>query len=169
MASSAPQPALDPVDIEALAAQEHESWSGWTRWMLGEIEKELKVYPGPIRSYDLSELACIRRWQRQVDTPYSDLSEKEKESDRKVVREKLGLYRSPEHRSKFPLPSRLAGLKNDAYDLVHDLQKAGGYWVYASDFVRMALDHLRHARNMANAAEVIATQRAQLDSKDPQA
>ncbi len=83
----------DPHDIEALAAVEHESWSGWTKWMLGEIKKELKVYPGKITSCDLSELACIRRWQRQMVTGYADLSEKEKESDRKVVREKLPAYR----------------------------------------------------------------------------
>jgi len=83
----------DPTDIEQLASEEHRSWSKWARYMLGEIKKELKVYPGPIRTTDLSELACIRRWQRQVATLYVDLSEEEKESDRKVVREKLPLYR----------------------------------------------------------------------------
>jgi hypothetical protein len=62
-------------------------------WMLDQIRKELKVYPGQIRSCDLSELACIRRWRRQMATPYGELSEKEKESDRIEVRKKLKVYR----------------------------------------------------------------------------
>ena len=86
--------------MEALAAQEHESWSKWTRWMLEEIEKEAKkraaseVGQGWMRfTNQLHKLDCVQRWERQVRTRYVDLSEREQESDRKVVREKLPLYR----------------------------------------------------------------------------
>lgn len=77
----------DPTDMEALAAQEHESWSKWTRWMLGEIEKESGG------DFNINSLDCVKRWRRQTATTYVDLSEREKESDRKVVREKLPFYR----------------------------------------------------------------------------
>jgi hypothetical protein len=86
--------------MEMLADQEHESWANWTRWMLGEMEKEAKeravseVGQGWMRFTDqLHKLTCVQRWSRQMNTTYPELSEKEKESDRKVVREKLGLYR----------------------------------------------------------------------------
>jgi hypothetical protein len=75
--------------MEALAAQEHESWANWTKWMLQEMNKEADG------DFELEGLPCVERWRRQAATPYADLSEKEKESDRKVVREKLALYRHP--------------------------------------------------------------------------
>lgn len=95
----------DPNDMEALADLEHESGSGWTKWMLGSIEKELQskragsfaeammADPAGDALDMLNALDCIERWRRQMVTPYADLSEKEKESDRKVVRAKLPLYR----------------------------------------------------------------------------
>ena len=77
----------DPEDMETLAAVEHESWSKWTRWMLSEIEKEAGG------DFDITSLPCVHRWKRQMITVYSDLSGREKESDRKVVREKIPHYR----------------------------------------------------------------------------
>ncbi len=102
----------DPHDMEALAAQEHESWAKWTRWMLGEIDQAIHegshVNGEPLAKAKLRaelsitvmeglrKLDCVKRWRRQMKTRYVDLSEKEKESDRKVVREKLPLYRPDE-------------------------------------------------------------------------
>ena len=90
----------DPEDIEVLAAAEHESWSGWTKWMLGQIEKELRPAideagrdgEDPMLAFE--NLPCVQRWRRQMKTPYAELSEKEKESDRKEAREKVKVYRS---------------------------------------------------------------------------
>ena len=82
--------------IEELAAQEHASWTGWTKWMLGRIEAELKenhpLGAGEHLFAVLGDLPCVRRWRSQVARPYERLSEKEKESDRKEVREKWDLY-----------------------------------------------------------------------------
>jgi hypothetical protein len=38
----------------------------------------------------------IARWKRQIDTPYNDLSEKEKESDREWARTMLRCVRKEE-------------------------------------------------------------------------
>ena len=88
----------DPKDMEALAALEHESWAGWTKWMLAEIRRELGEQNWALQGTSPLELfertvKCVQRWERQMATPYAELSEKEKESDRKVVREKIALYR----------------------------------------------------------------------------
>lgn len=57
------------VNLEQLAALEHEQWAHWTQYMLNNLTSE-----------------NIERWKRQIETPYSELSEKEKESDRKWAR-----------------------------------------------------------------------------------
>ena len=107
----------DSKDMEVLAAVEHESWAGWTKWMLDELTKELAEcsrlkckWCGGARNcvgfcldcegrmvrphITLDSLPCVQRWRRQMNTPYVSLSEKEKESDRKVVRKKLKVYRN---------------------------------------------------------------------------
>jgi hypothetical protein len=90
----------DPHDIEALAAAEHKSWSGWMLYMLQRIEREMleraETDAELVDAFDrLNDLACVKRWVRQMNTPYADLPEKEKESDRKEAREKLEVYRAP--------------------------------------------------------------------------
>ncbi len=64
--------------IDRLALIEHERWAHWQTF----------VHKNCVRQSDgsltiPSELA--ERWQRQIDTPFSQLSESEKESDRKQV------------------------------------------------------------------------------------
>lgn len=60
---------------EQLAALAHEQWSGWMRYLFGKC-----TYPGPSGVRMPSEWA--ERWMRQMNTPYAELSEAEKESDR---------------------------------------------------------------------------------------
>jgi len=55
--------------IDVLACLEHEQWAHWTRYMLNNLTEE-----------------NITQWEAQIKTPYSELSEKEKESDRKWAR-----------------------------------------------------------------------------------
>lgn len=68
--------------IETLAAIEHERWADWQRW----VHNRTWLH----NCNALSEAAVIRqpdwdRWERQIATPYADLSEREKESDREQV------------------------------------------------------------------------------------
>ncbi len=60
---------------EELAAYAHDAWSRWMKYLFDEsIEVGDGCYeiPAPL----------VRRWQRQMNTPYEKLPEEEKESDR---------------------------------------------------------------------------------------
>lgn len=97
----------DPFDIENMAAAEHESWSGWATRMLDQQEREIREFYGNRRRGERSNrdraaqaaveefraLPSTKRWRRQATTPYAELSEKEKESDRVEARKKLKVYR----------------------------------------------------------------------------
>lgn len=66
--------------VERLAALAHDSWTGWFIWM---AEKWYETHAS-------GEL-FVDRWRRQAATPYADLSEAEKESDRVEARKVLAL------------------------------------------------------------------------------
>lgn len=75
--------------VEKLAAIEHERWADWQRWvhdqgrLIGDSPMDM-VIPE----------AMWKRWQRQIDTPYDKLSEREKQSDREQVQRYLPLLHS---------------------------------------------------------------------------
>jgi hypothetical protein len=61
---------------ELLAAYAHEAWSGWMKYLWNkcdDIDAE-----GTIRIPNWA----VARWDRQMNTPYADLPESEKQSDR---------------------------------------------------------------------------------------
>ena len=60
---------------EELAALEHEQW---TRWMKHIFAKSIEHSDGHVEI----PLDFVLRWKRQINTPYADLSESEKDSDR---------------------------------------------------------------------------------------
>lgn len=69
---------------ERLADLEHERWSSWMRWMFttGTFNAD-GTWTMPA--------ALVERWQRQMNTPYAELSEREKDSDRKEVDKTLAV------------------------------------------------------------------------------
>jgi hypothetical protein len=79
-------------EIERVAEIQHNDiWSHWMKYMFtqGELDKEGNwIIPKE----------KVERWKRQMNTPYVDLTEKEKESDReqakKVVVEKERCWHS---------------------------------------------------------------------------
>ena len=73
--------------IEKGANLEHDRWARWQQYMFSLCLKDGN--PGLIIPQDL-----VEQWQRQINTPYSELSEEEKESDRKETRNYLPLIRS---------------------------------------------------------------------------
>lgn len=65
--------------LEALATIEHERWSHWQRYMHSLCRRKPDgslVVPAEL----------VERWERQITTPYADLTDSEKESDRNEVR-----------------------------------------------------------------------------------
>ncbi len=70
----------DEVEMqEVFAAMEHERWAKWQRYMHSKMVPDKDGFM--LLSPELYE-----RWERQINTPYSELSEQEKESDREQVR-----------------------------------------------------------------------------------
>jgi hypothetical protein len=70
--------------IEILSAIEHDRWSGWEKYRekcVAEVSR-----PGDPETHE-------QRWKRLRETPYSKLTEKEKESDRVEVRKTLTALR----------------------------------------------------------------------------
>ena len=63
---------------EILADVQHEIWSHWMEYLFSLCpEVEGSVMETRYIPHDL-----VKRWTRQMNTPYSELSEKEKDSDR---------------------------------------------------------------------------------------
>ena len=68
-----------PALLEALAEIEHERWSHWQRYLHSRCARTADgslVVPAGL----------VARWEQQMATPYGELSEPEKESDREQVR-----------------------------------------------------------------------------------
>lgn len=65
--------------FEQLAAIEHERWASWQKYLHSLCIKD-----------SLGNLTMsanrVQHWERQIETSYTDLSEREKEMDRDQVR-----------------------------------------------------------------------------------
>lgn len=70
--------------VEELASLEHERWAHWQRYM---HDQGVKNDDGSLTI----PASLITRWERQIGTPYSRLSETEKKSDREQVTRYLPL------------------------------------------------------------------------------
>lgn len=75
--------ALESVQtVEQLAAIEHERWAHWQQYVHDQCERQddgSLVIPAEL----------VARWQVQIETPYAELTEREKDSDREQVRRYL--------------------------------------------------------------------------------
>jgi hypothetical protein len=71
-----------PRLIEKLASVEHERWSHWQQYL------HQQCVPGTDGSLTIPA-NLVRRWTMQMNTPYTQLPEKEKESDREQVQRYL--------------------------------------------------------------------------------
>jgi hypothetical protein len=69
---------------ELLADYAHDAWSGWMRYLFSKCKWHAVM--GVIIPANL-----VSRWERQIATPYRDLPEKEKNSDRKEADRMLAI------------------------------------------------------------------------------
>jgi len=73
--------------VEKLAALAHEQWSGWMKYL---FEKSKIGQAGVV----VIPAWAAQRWGRQMNTPYADLPEEEKESDRKEAHRMINVFNS---------------------------------------------------------------------------
>lgn len=64
---------------EDIANKTHEVWSDWMRHLFGKC----KINEDGTATIPKED---VERWMRQMNTPYEDLSEEEKQSDRDVFK-----------------------------------------------------------------------------------
>lgn len=67
---------------EKLADLCHEQWSGWMKYLFSKCISETGQFDKDTGNLVIPKWA-VDRWKRQLNTPYFELSEQEKESDRK--------------------------------------------------------------------------------------
>lgn len=70
---------LNKKTVEELSNIEHESWSKWMKYLFS-VSKENEDGSVTIPKDK------VDRWKKQMNTNYEDLSDKEKESDRKEAK-----------------------------------------------------------------------------------
>jgi hypothetical protein len=76
--------------IEQLADKEHESWARWMDYLFSRCpftEKGDAIIPREL----------VQHWKRQAATPYANLSESEKQSDRNEVAHILPIIKEYAH------------------------------------------------------------------------
>jgi len=78
-------------EIERLADLEHQQWIVWMTWMLSVSKNEDGSITVPAH--------LVERWTRQMNTPYAELSEKEKDSDREWAYKVLAVFDYGEDRT----------------------------------------------------------------------
>ncbi|WP_371422303.1 hypothetical protein [Tardiphaga sp.] len=78
MSDTERQKSLDQL-LEQLAAIEHDRWAHWQRYVhdQGQLQPDGSV---------ILPANLVERWERQIRTPYDDLADSEKDSDREQVR-----------------------------------------------------------------------------------
>lgn len=73
--------------IEQLADIQHQIWSSWMEYLFSKCPNEVKFENA--KHFETANLIIpkdlVERWKRQIETPYSELTEAEKQSDRDQV------------------------------------------------------------------------------------
>lgn len=90
--------------IEQLAAIEHERWASWQSYLHGKCERT------PDGGLAIPA-ALVERWERQIATPYADLSDAEKASDREQVMRYWPLIEEYKRQPEETRPLRIVALE----------------------------------------------------------
>lgn len=100
---------MNPILLEKLAALEHEQWASWARHVLPNAN------PGD-----------VAKWTRQIETPYVELAEAEKESDREWARRVLAILANGAGDQTLIAEGRFLALKHiDTWEYVERKRSTG--------------------------------------------
>ena len=81
--------------LEALAESEHEKWTHMSRYILERLDLVLSSGLATIGRNDLLHLtttSALKRWRHQIVTPYSKLTDVEKQPARARARKTLKIF-----------------------------------------------------------------------------
>lgn len=84
---------------EKLANYAHKAWSGWMEYV---FSKSIPYKPGEVQGEEGALIVpkwAVDRWQRQIETKYEDLPEREKDSDRAEASTMLAIVKDWENKS----------------------------------------------------------------------
>jgi len=85
---------IDEMDapVEAMADEVHQVWANWMVYMFNQGHVDL------VHSYQIGAWVMppekVERWHRQMTTPYDQLSESEKVSDREIAQKYIAIYQA---------------------------------------------------------------------------
>ena len=97
---------------EQLAEYAHKSWSGWIIYMFSKMERQSNGdWWIPKWAYE--------RWTRQSNTPYKDLSEDEKDSDRDESKAIMSITRAELTKERQRVVGLIEDIKIDFSHLDH--------------------------------------------------
>ena len=116
--------------IEKGADLEHERWARWQKYMF------TKMIPDATGDFYLLPKSFWEHWNRQIDTPYSLLSEEEKESDRKETRNYLPLLEEQLSLARSTLIQEIEGMRLT--------EQSYGKWGTSYDKYNQAIDDILH-------------------------
>jgi hypothetical protein len=100
--------------MEPLADIEHQRWADWQEYVHGLcVDTEIVAPESNSMRYDAKAFPkmLFTRWERQINTSYAELSEKEKEKDREQVRRYLPLLSQSIDRILTEVEKRVEGEK----------------------------------------------------------
>ncbi len=72
--------------IERMADEVHQAWCEWMQYLFSE-ESGWTLMDGGFKL----DAESVKRWKRQMNTPYAELPEEEKESERRIAQRYLSI------------------------------------------------------------------------------
>ena len=84
---------MELVPVEEMAALAHDIWARWMQYMFDQGHFDSVNHPGMKMNALVCPVEVWERWTRQMNTPYHELSEKEKESDREIALQYLDIIK----------------------------------------------------------------------------
>ena len=119
---------------EKLAKLEHDQWAQWTDHLLTKLtpfipegaQRSFMLDSGMFNDRRKKEAAeSIRRWYRQIKTRYEDLSELEKDSDRRWADKVLEVVNKHISREKYSLVQKIMFYRRDFGVEIHGCLACG--------------------------------------------
>lgn len=107
---------------ERLAEVSHEIWSHWMKWQFSVCESSIELASGKRIELGMKQLipdAKVERWTRQLETPYEELTEQEKESDREQADKILAVLVDPERQARRDALGLAASKQCGGYPKLH--------------------------------------------------